>query len=813
MAIIELTAEQLYLRCSQEQFAFETTNELEPLDRIIGQARAVEAVQFGVDIRQEGYNIFALGPAGTGKRTLILQFLEKRLAGSTAPDDWCYVNNFEQPHKPKALNLAPGQGRQFRRDMTQFAEDVQAALVAAFEGEEYRHRRQGLEDELARRQKLVFAEMQERARALGLAVISTKAGLAVVPLDDSGEPMDAERVKALPDAKRSEIVGHTEDLQKEVDDILQQAPRAVRDTRRRERELSREIAGRAVDPLFAELRHKYDRTTVLEYLDAVKQDVLENHKRILKYHHRAQEDKEEAGQPPAVRQPVPVALTESGPMRRYHVNLLVEHDPSQGAPLIYEDHPTFPNMSGHVDYLSQNGALVADFHMIKPGALHRANGGYLVVEMHRLLMQPLMWDALKRSLRARQVRVESPEEALGMLRGVALEPEPIPLDVKVVLMGSGMFYQMLRELDPEFSDLFKVAADFDVEMDRSEETQQLYAQLIGTLARKGSLFPLDRGAVARVIEHSSRLAGDSRKLSMHMSSISDVIHEAHYWARQRDCSVICRQDVDRAIQARHYRCGRLQDRLQEEIERGTLLIDTAGGVVGQVNGLAVYQFGEYPFGKPNRITARARMGKGEVIDIEREVALGGALHSKGVLILSGFLFGRYARKRPLSLSATLVFEQSYGGVDGDSASLAELCALLSAIADVPIRQAMALTGSVNQHGQVQAIGGVNEKIEGFFDVCHSRGLTGEHGVLIPKANVPHLMLREDVVEAVRAGKFHVSAVETVDQAIGLLTGMPAGEPDSEGNYPPDSFNGKVSARLEEFAAERQRYRPEKGTDA
>lgn len=804
----ELIATQLYRRCDPGQFSFRTTDELEPLTDIVGQPRAIDAVQFGVDIPHHGYNIFAFGPGGTGKRSLVLQFLERKLPGHPAPEDWCYVNNFEQPHMPKAIGLPAGQGRRFRHDMAQLVDDIQVALASAFESDEYRRRHQALEEDLSQRQKVVFAELQQRAKELGLAVIPTQTGLGLVPLDETGLPMEADQVKRLPEDQRKLLAEHSETLQREGNHIFEQAPRALKDARRREKELSRDIASRAVEPLFADLRHRYDSPKLVEYLNAVKQDVVENYKRIIKLHDKAQEEKEETAQGAPSRHLSPSPQVESGPMRRYQVNLLVEHDPDQGAPLVYEDHPTFPNMTGRVDYFAHMGALVADFHMIKPGALHRANGGYLVVEAHKLLTQPLMWEALKRAISAKQVRVESPEEAMGLLRTVALEPEPIPLHVKVVLMGSAMLYQLLREYDPEFGELFKIAADFDVDMDRDAESQQLYARLLGTLVKKGSMLPFDRGAVARVIEHSSRLAGDSRKLSMHMRSIADLLYEAQHWAKLDGSSVTRVEDVEHAIAAKEHRSDRVRDRIGEEIERGTILIDTGGARIGQINGLAVYQFGDFHFGRPSRITARTRMGKGEVIDIEREVALGGALHSKGVLILSGFLFGRYGKRLPLSLSASLVFEQSYGGVDGDSASLAELCVLLSSIGEAPIKQSLAVTGSVNQHGQVQAIGGVNEKIEGFFDVCRARGLTGEQGVLIPASNVAHLMLRAGVVRAAESGQFHIYAVETVDQALELLTGFPAGEPDADGNYPPDTLNGQIHARLERFARDRRRFAAE-----
>lgn len=490
-------------------------------------------------------------------------------------------------------------------------------------------------------------------------------------------------------------------------------------------------------------------------------------------------------------------------MRRFQVNVLVDHSDTEGAPVVFEDNPTYQNLLGRVEHMARMGALMTDFNLIKRGALHRANGGYLLLEARKILMQPFAWEGLKRALRSGQLRLESPGEMYSLISTVSLEPEPVPLKVKVALIGDPMLYYLLSTYDPEFGELFKVKADFAERMDRDPEQQKQYARLIAGLVQENELRPFDRGAVARVIEHSARVVGDGEKLSTQVKGITDLLREASYWAGQSEDEVVTAEDVQKALDAKIYRSDRLRARIQEEIQRDTLLIDTEGTQVGQVNGLSVIQLGDFAFGRPSRITAQIRLGKGEVINIEREVELSGPLHSKGVLILSGFLGGRYATEQPLSLSASLVFEQSYGGVDGDSASSAELYALLSAIAQVPIRQSLAVTGSVNQHGQVQAIGGVNEKIEGFFDVCQARGLTGDQGVLIPVANVKNLMLRHDVVEAVKENRFHVYPIETIDQGIEILTGTPAGEPDDEGTYPEGTINAMVQARLAKLAERRK----------
>jgi lon-related putative ATP-dependent protease len=493
------------------------------------------------------------------------------------------------------------------------------------------------------------------------------------------------------------------------------------------------------------------------------------------------------------------------------VNVMVDHSATTGAPIVYEDHPTVQNLMGRVEHTAQMGTLVTDFNLIKAGALHRANGGYLILEARKVLLQPFTWEELKRALRSQEIRLETLAQTLSLISTVSLEPEPIPLDVKVVLLGERLLYYTLAQFDPDFAELFKVAADFEDQMDRNADGHLLYARLIASLARKEQLRPFDRGAVARVIERSARLAGDAEKLTAHLRSIVDLLREADYWAGEAGHQVITADDVQQAIDAQIRRLDRVRERVQEEIQRGTILIDTEGATVGQVNGLSVLAVGQFAFGRPSRITARVRLGRGEVVDIEREVALGGPIHSKGVLILASYLGARYVPDRPLSLSASLVFEQSYSGVEGDSASSTELYALLSALAELPVKQGLAVTGSVNQYGQVQAIGGVNEKIEGFFDICRARGLTGEQGVLIPASNVKHLMLRHDVIDAVAAGQFQVYPVETIDQGIELLTGVPAGERDAQGAFPEGSVNQRVEARLVALSEKRLAFGvPERG---
>jgi lon-related putative ATP-dependent protease len=808
----KLKSDDLFRSCNHDNLNFETTEDLEPYSGIIGQPRASEAVQFGIDVPHEGYNIFALGPSGTGKRSMVWQFLEERASRGSTPDDWCYVNNFDEPHKPVCLRLPAGKGRQLRDDMQRLIDDVGGALVGAFEGDEYRRERQALEERYSKQQEETFEKIQKLARERGLEVMRTPQGLGFAPRnEDEGRAMRPDEIQELSEEEQEKLQEKVQEVQKEAQRLLQDAPRTQRQARDELQQLDRRMADGALEHLFSELRERYeDLPEVLDHLQRVKEDMVRNADQLVTLQRQAEQPAEAQQQQQqgqgiggAAGQPLPRPMREAPLTRRYRVNLLVNHEDTDGGPLVYEDHPNYPNIIGKVDHLVQMGALIADFNMIKPGALHQANGGYLILEAHKLLMQPHVWEGLKRSLRARQVRIESLGEVAGLASTVTLEPEPIPLDVKVVLMGSPMVYHLLRSLDPDFAELFKVPADFALDMGRSDEDEALYARLVATLAQKSELKPFARDAVARVIERSSRLAGDSQKLGVHMRSIADLLHEADHWARRDGRDAVHAEHVQQAVEAQRRRSDRSKERIREEIGRGTIKVSVEGRRIGQINGLAVWPFGDFMFGRPTRISSQVSVGRGQVVDIEREVDLSEATHSKGVMILSGFLAGRFARKEPLSLNASLVFEQNYAGVGGDSASLAELYALLSSIGELPLAQGLAVTGSVNQHGEVQAIGGVNQKIEGFFDVCQDQGLTGEQGVLIPEANVQHLMLRQDIIDAVEAGRFHIHSIAHVDDGMELMFGVPAGERDSQGEFSADSVNGKVSAGLAEFARQRK----------
>ncbi len=786
--------------CDPARLGFAGTDDVAVADTaIVGQDRAVEAIAFAIGMPHGGFNLFALGEEGTGRATLVRRSLAREAEGRPLPSDWCYVNNFADHRRPKALRLPAGRGRVLADDMKRLIEELTIAIPAAFESDDYRNRKNAIQEQFKERHEKAFTRLQEKAREREIALIRTPMGLALAPIKDD-EVLDAKEFEALPEQEREKRRAAMEELQSELEGILRSIPSAERAQREKVRELNREATQSAVGHLIDDLKPRWrDQPGVIAHLDAVRDDMIENAHEFLP---------QEGGVPPAMEALMAPSArralqTASPAFRRYQVNLLVDNAPAGGAPsgvpVIEEDHPTQPNLIGRVEHLAQFGALVTDFNLIKGGALHRANGGYLILSARKILMHPFAWESLKRALRTGRIRIESPGEEIGWASTVTLEPEPIPLELKVVLIGEPILYYLLHHYDPEFRELFKVAADFDDRLARDEAGEAHYARLIAAVTKTENLASFDASAVARVVEHGARMADDQKKLSARIEGIADLVREAAYWARRQGATRVAAEHVEKAIAAGIYRSDRLRALIQEAIRRGTLVIETAGAKIGQVNGLSVIQLDNFRFGRPSRITCRVAAGKGEVADIEREVDLGGPLHSKGVMILSSFLNARYGREQPLSLNASLVFEQSYGGVEGDSASSAELYALMSALADIPIRQSLAVTGSVDQLGRVQAIGGVNEKIEGFFDVCAARGLTGDEGVLIPKANVEHLMLRRDVIEAVKAGRFRVFAVETVDEGIGILTGVPAGEADADGAYPAGSVNARIVARLASFA--------------
>src|SRR5712691_4509385 len=787
----------LYRRCDPADLPFDLCSELEAPPGLIGQERAVEALNFAVRIRGKGYNVYALGAGGTGRHTMIEDLLRQTAEGEPTPPDWCYVNNFYDPTQPRRLQLPPGSATTLAAAMKRLVEELRAALPAAFERDEYRARHEAIEQQFKQKSEEAFGALQRRAEERQIALMRTPMGLALAPVRE-GKVLAPEAFSELPQEERERVQHEIEAMQGELDTTMRQVPLWEREHRDAVQALNRETTGFAIAHLMAELRHDTsDLPEVARYLDAVESDIKENVDDFLT---PAAPPASDTGtpMPPA---PAPVLREiEDSRFRRYRVNVIVDNSGQHGAPIVYEDNPTHQTLVGRVEHLARFGALVTDFNLLVAGALHRANGGYLLLDAQKLLTGNFGWASLKRALNAGQIRIESLEQLLSMPTTVSLAPEPIPLDLRVVLVGPPALYYLLSAQDEEFGDLFKIAADFDDRVARTPETTLLYARLICSMTEREKLRPLDREAVARVIEQASRLAGDADRLTTSVQAFVDLLRESDQFAIDAGKQVVGLAEVQAAIEAQFRRGDRIYRRLQEEIGRRTIRIQTDGEEIGQVNGLSVISLGTLSFGTPTRITARVRLGRGEVVDIEREVELGGPLHSKGVLILSGFLGGRFGRNRPLSLNASLVFEQSYGGVDGDSASAAELFALLSALADAPIEQSFAVTGSVDQRGQIQAIGGANEKIEGFFDACRITGFTGRQGVIIPASNVKHLMLRRDVVAAAEEGRFKIYPIDTVDQGLELLTGIAAGQPDAGGEYPAGTLNQRIAARLDAFAA-------------
>ncbi len=764
------------------------------LNGLIGHERAKEAIELALALPMAGGHLFLMGNRGTGRRTTLERAFEQVAATRPPGTDLCYVSDFQDPRCPQALLLRPGLGRRLAADMERLVEDLADALKAAFQNEEHRTHRQVIEEEFKERQEEAVEAVEKEARGQDIALLRAPTGFLFAPIQ-GGKVIEPEAFQQLAEDQRKAIAAKIEELQKKLQAALAKAPSWMQETRAKLRALNDETAAMAVRHPIARLREAYaEEPTITAYIDAVEADVRGQIGVFLGYaeaHEQQPHSASFAELPP--------------PFRRYRVNLLIDRDGDTQAPVCYEDQPIFERLLGRIEQRAEMGTLTTDFLMIRPGALHCANGGFLYLDAQKLLQRPLAYEGLKRALLARELRIESPLAAMGILATQTLEPEPVPLDVKVALLGDRQLYYLLSQLDPEFPELFKIVADFDDEIETADAGLLAFGRQVAGLAAEHGFRPLEPAAIAACLEDALRRAGDVERLSADVDSIVDLLREADHIAGQEGAETIGAAHVQAAIEARERRLARLRDRTLERIDEGTVSIATDGEAVGVINGLAVLQLGGFAFGRPSRITAAVRMGAGRVVDIEREAKLGGPLHAKGVLILQGYLAATFAPDFPLALSASLVFEQSYGGVDGDSASSTELYALLSALAEAPIRQGLAVTGSVNQMGEVQAIGGVNEKIEGFFDVCAARGLTGRQGVLIPATNTRHLMLAPRIVEAVAAGRFAIYPVKRIEAGIALLTGQEVGSRGADGKFPDGSLYGRIEARLRGFAEAQRRF--------
>lgn len=783
----ELPPESLRKKCDASVIRCKTTQELVPLREIIGQERAVRALKFGLGIRDQGFNIYVAGFPGTGRKTAVKNFVEEIARVEPVPPDWCYVNNFSNPYEPKAIQLPAGKGKRFRDDMKNLIESIRTALPKAFESDDYASKREATIQGLEKQRKELIDKLNVKAQQAGFIIQSTPIGLLLIPVIN-GKPLSEEELLSLPPKTKDGIQEKRERLEAELRNTMRQFIDMERKIREELKKLNREVALYAIGNLVEDLIEKYkNMPEITAYLNDVQNDILDNIAQFVK-----------RGEPQQEMQ-FPVPWMRETPFRKYEVNVIVDNSDVKGAPVIMEFNPTYQNLFGTTEKEAQFGALVTDFTMIRGGSLHKANNGYLIIPVEDLLRNPFSYEGLKRALRDGKIVIEEPQERFGFISTKSLKPQPIPLKAKVILIGSPYLYQQLFILDMEFTELFKVKAEFDTTMPRTEENVQQYAAFVCTLCQKENLKHLDGSGLAKLVEYSQRLAQDQQKLSTKFAEVADIVREANFYATQEKANVITANHVKKAIEEKIYRSKLIQEKIQEMINRGILLIATDAEKIGQVNGLSVMGLGDFAFGSPSRVTASVGLGREGVIDIERESKMGGPIHTKGVLILSGYLNEKYAQDKPLSLSARLVFEQNYAGVEGDSASSTELYAILSALSGLPIKQSIAVTGSVNQKGEVQAIGGVNEKIEGFFEVCKAKGFTGQQGVMIPESNMQNLMLKEEVVEAVSAGRFHIYAVKTIDEGIEVLTGVKAGKRRQDGTFEEGTVNYRVDKQLKEMA--------------
>lgn len=793
MAVTPLQAGALKRTCDPSVFKFQDTSFLTPSRELIGQQRASEATEFGMAIQLDGYNIYMAGESGEGKTRYALECAQKHARLMPVPDDWCYVYNFEDSNRPKAINLPAGTGREFKKDMEDFVKVIEQEIVRAFDGEDYETERSRIIKEFREKKDEFIVELSELASERGFRVKLANSGIYFMPVVD-GEPLSEEDFKSLDEDAKIELSRSSEALQNETADIIRKIREIEVEAEMAIREWENQIALYAVGIHIDDLKQKYSLYThISEYLDNVKEDILKNIEQLIGNDYSTEDQQN------ALLQMMVKRGGEENPYDRYKVNLLVDNSRLHGAPVIVDYNPTYYNLMGRCEYENEFGTMTTDYTMIKPGLFHQANGGFLILQVTDVLANPQSFEAIKRTLKTRQILIENIKEQMGLVAVSALKPEPIPINVKIILVGSSEIYQLLYNYDRDFRKYFKIKAEFDDKMDWNDDNVQRLAQYIGAFCNKEGLNHFDRSGVAEVVNYSSWLVEDQTKLTTRFSEIVNILGEAATWSKIEGCQVVSARHVKKAIQEKKKRSNKYDAELLELIREGTLMIDTDGAVVGQINGLAVMDLGDYTFGKPSRITATTYMGKSGILDIEREVETGGTTHSKGVLILSGYIGKKYAQEIPLSLAASICFEQLYSGIEGDSASSTELFAILSSLSDLPIYQGIAVTGSVNQHGFIQPIGGATFKIEGFFEICKIHGLTGKQGVIIPYQNVKNLVLSDEVVEAVEKGLFHIYPIKTVDEGIEILTGVTAGERLPDGTYPAGTVNDRVYKKLRRFA--------------
>ncbi len=777
-----LPVSALYKPCAAEDFPFSTTRALDPLEGILGQGRAEEAMRFAMSMPSTGYNIYAVGRNGLGKRTMVMRYLEKQQQASGDVFDWCYVNNFDDVRSPRVLRLPPGRSQGIRKDLEQLLGRLKKAIPQAFDNESYYERAEQLKSDLTQKQERALKRIADQARKQNITLsISTPGGYRL-SANDGETPYTSEAFAQLPEERKKDFEKRISRLEKKLRTVLRKLAQWEQDYGDSQQKLNEEVTIGVSDHLFDALIQKYrDLPEIRSHLQAMQKDVLQNVEVFL------EEGEEQAA--------LAAATLDNKLPRRYQLNVLVHHDEAALPPIVVEDNPNHYNLFGAIENVTYKGTVFTDFSLIRAGALHRANGGYLLMDAVKLLEQPFAWDAIKRSLRSGGIYANALEKELTLSGTISLEPEHVPLKVKIILFGDRETYLLLQSYDADFAELFKVIADFESEIPRTVETQMKYARFIASLIESKKLLHCDRKAVMRIIEHSSRVAEHQNRLSLHAADIANLLRESDYWATLVKSKMIQEEHVAKALQSAEYRSSRIRDQVFESIQDGSILISTAGSEVGQINALSVLSTGDHEFGVPSRLTATCYYGDGHVIDVERDVKLAGAIHSKGMMILTAYLASCFGRSEPLRLSASITFEQSYSEVDGDSASMAEYCALISAIAEVPLRQDLAITGSMNQFGVSQPVGGVNEKIEGFFDTCCIKGLTGTQGVIIPRVNAHNLMLDARVLEACRKKRFAIYVVEKVEEALALLTGMVVGQRNAKGRFPASSLLGMVEARV------------------